>query len=31
MQVYASSGAWVVRADDPALKTKQLAQLTGCQ
>jgi hypothetical protein len=31
MQVYASSGAWVVRAEDPALKTKQLAQLTGCQ
>ncbi len=31
MLSYASSGAWVVRSDDPALQTKQLATLTGCQ
>jgi hypothetical protein len=31
MQSYAASGVWVVRADDPILKTKLLTQLTGCQ
>jgi hypothetical protein len=30
MLAYAASGSWVVRADDPALKTKQLTALTGC-